>query len=151
MERTVDFKKILFPTDFTEPSKEALQYALSLARRYSARLYVVHVVNFSDEAAGFYVPHISFERLDEEMKQRAEGLLKSFCKEGLREFKDYESVLLEGEPYKEIVRFVEKENIDIIVMVSYCKEGLDRFLFGSTTERVIRKTDCPVLIVHPSK
>ncbi len=144
-----DFRRILFPTDFTDVSEEALGAALSLARRYGARLYVVHVVNIKDEAAGFYVPHLSFEKLDKDMEAGASMMLKDFCLKNIKGFRDYEMHVLKGEPFEEIIAFAEDNKIDMIVMGTYGKTGIDKFFFGSTTERVIRKADCPVLIVPP--
>jgi nucleotide-binding universal stress UspA family protein len=144
------FKRILFPTDLTAPSENAFPSALSLARQYRAKLYIIHVVDTGHEAAGFYVPHLSFERLHGELRQGAEGMLKKFCRSRLRDFKGCEMQVLEGEPYREIIKFVNDNKIDIVVMGTFGKGRMDRFMFGSTTERVIRKVKCPVLVVPPA-
>jgi nucleotide-binding universal stress UspA family protein len=146
-----DFKRILFPTDLTAASEDAFPSVLGLARRYKARLYIIHVVDTVHEAAGFYVPHLSFERLHGELRHGAEGVLKKFCTRRLRGFKAYKTAILEGEPYKEIIKFVNDNKIDVIVMGTFGKGRVDRFVFGSTTERVLRKVKCPVLVVPPAK
>ncbi|MFQ5465404.1 MAG: universal stress protein [Thermodesulfobacteriota bacterium] len=144
-----DFSRILFPTDLTEASDAAAEYALTMATHYKARLYVVHTVDTSGEAAGFYLPHISFENLDHEMVVNAEKMLDKYC---ARFFKGLEECVQEvylGIPYEEILKAVEDKDIDLVIMGAFARGRLDHFLFGSTTERVMRKIDRPVLVVPP--
>jgi nucleotide-binding universal stress UspA family protein len=144
-----NFKRVLFPTDLTAASDYAFSYALSLARRYRAKLSVIHVVDTAHEAAGFYVPHLSFEKLHGELKEGAAAELKRFCTKRLRGFKAYETDILEGEPYSQILKFIDDNKIDIAVMGTFGRGRMDRFIFGSTTERVMRKARCPVLVIPP--
>ncbi|HLC17537.1 MAG TPA: universal stress protein [Thermodesulfobacteriota bacterium] len=144
-----DFKRILLPTDFSDASEKAASYALSLARSYGAKLHVLHVVDLTDEPSGFYVPHLSYEKLNEEMKASAEKMLKRFTGRVFKGIKDIETHVVAGEPYKEIIRLVKDADIDVVVVGSSGKSGVDRFLFGSTAERVMRKLDRPVLVVPP--
>lgn len=148
--RAKSFKRILFPTDLTEPSEHVFSYVVSLVRRYKAKLYVIHVVDTVHEAAGFYVPHLSFEKLHGDLRQGAEGVLKKFCSRRLRAVKSYESAILEGETHEEILKFIDKNRIDLVVMGTFGRGRMDRFIFGSTTERVMRRARCPVLIVPPA-
>lgn len=144
-------RKILLPTDFSSVSEEAAAYALTLARQNKARLYVLHVVDTSHEAAGFYLPHLSYENLDKELKTVAADMLGKFASKMFRGYRNVERHVLAGEPSKEILKVVKGGAVDLIVMGTYGKEGIDRFFFGSTTERVMRKAGCPVLVIPPSK
>lgn len=144
------FNKVIFPTDLTNASDSAASYAAMLAEQYGAEVVVVHVVDTSEEAAGFYLPHISYETLDKEMKAEAEKMLESYC---AQRFKGVESLTKEiraGEPYQEILAAIDEHGVDLVVMGTFTKGRLDHFLFGSTTERVMRKTRRPVLVVPPS-
>ncbi|HHL39739.1 MAG TPA: universal stress protein [Deltaproteobacteria bacterium] len=145
------FKKILFPTDFSSASESALSHALTIAVKFSARLYVLHVIDTSREAAGFYVPHLSYEKLDGEMRAGAKQMLDKFCVSNLRDFEDYEPVILMGAPDVEITNFARNSGVDLIVMATHGMSGIERLIFGSTTERVLRKSGCPVLMVPPSE
>jgi nucleotide-binding universal stress UspA family protein len=78
-----NFKRISFPTDFSVSSEYALKYALSLAEKYKSKLYILHVADASKDASGFYVPHFSIEKLDDEMKDAAQKMLKWFCDKNL--------------------------------------------------------------------
>lgn len=144
-------QRILFPTDFSGASIHAAGYALSLAEKYKARLRVVHVMETSREARGFYLPHFSFDKLDEEMRASAKDMLRKFVETRFKGFSDIETDLLEGEPYKEILKQVKSSDPDIVVMGTFGKARVDRVIFGSTTERVMRKSPCPVLVIPPPR
>lgn len=148
---TKGFKKILFPTDFTDASVAAASYALMLARQSKGRIYVLHVVDVSREAAGFYLPHLSFEKLDKELKASASEMLKNFCARHFKGFKGFEQSILVGEPYKEILKSAKGSGMDLVVMGTFGRTRVDRLLFGSTTERVMRRAECPVLVIPPTK
>jgi nucleotide-binding universal stress UspA family protein len=144
------FERVLFTTDFSAVSEQAASFAHTMACQNRARLYVLHVIDTSGEPAGFYVPHVSFDKLDKEMVPAAQDMLKAFSARVLKGAKGIELRVLIGEPYKEIVKFINGQAIDVVVMGTGRRSGIDRFLFGSTTERVLRKADCPVLIIPPS-
>ena len=137
---------ILHPTDFSEGAHAALDYAKALAKQYNASLTLLYVMNDIRRGQGWYVPHFSLDNFFEEMKVNAEKKLKHFCYEEAREIKDVNSIILRGEPDEEIVGYAKHNGIDLIVIGSYSKSGMD-FIFGSTTRKVLRKADCPVLCV----
>lgn len=145
------FEKILFPTDFSESSSVAAEYARDLARLYKARLYVLHVVDISYEAAGFYIPHLSFEKLNKELRESAKEMLQKFVSKHFKGFKKIETHVLVGEPYVEILKVIKGSKIDLAILGPYGKTGIDRVLFGSTTEKVMKKATCPVLVVPPNQ
>jgi nucleotide-binding universal stress UspA family protein len=144
----MEISKILFPTDFSGSSDASAAHAVDLARRYGARLYVLHVIYDIEKNVGWYVSHINTEELYAQMQASAEKELKRLRKEQLQEYKDMESVLLRGIPYEEIIGFAENNGIDLIVMGSHGRKGLDRFIFGSTASKVVKNAPCPVLTVR---
>lgn len=146
-----EIKKILFPTDFSVASDYALSYAISLAKRFKAGMFFIHVVDTSYDISGFYIPHISVEKLIQEMEDSAEARLKKISIKIPRKVKIYEAVVKSGSPYKEIIKFSKNKGIDMIIMGTHGKSGTDHFFFGSTTERVIKQADCPVLTIRPPK
>lgn len=145
------FERILFPADFSSVSENAASFALSAARQNKARLVVMHVVDVSSEPAGFYVPHLSYEILDEEMEKAASVMLERFSARFFKGYKNIELSVSVGVPYKVILKAINDPSTDMIVMGSSGRGKVDRFLFGSTTERVLRKAACPVLIIPPAR
>lgn len=139
---------ILFATDFSESSEHAFEYAYSLATTYSARLIIIHVINEPVDLRGFYVPHISFEKLEKEIEAGAETMLEKFCRTRLADYANYESRVVTGIPYEEILKVAATENAAMIVLGTHGRSGLDHLLFGSTAERVVRKANSPVLTVR---
>lgn len=141
-------ERILFPTDFSEGAAHALRYAVDLTRRYNAKLYVLHVIYDFTKATGSHIPHVSADELYKEMKEWAIKEIDKSCIEDIRELSDVDKKVLEGVPYEEIINFAEKEKVDIIVIGTYGRSGLERFIFGSTAERVVRRAPCAVLTVR---
>jgi len=137
---------ILYATDFSEGSNAALDYVKSLARQYGARVTMMYVVDEVAGGHGWYVPHISLDELYKDMEASAKKKLDHCCYEELREFKDVERVVAKGVPDEQIVKYADDHGVDMVVMGAFSKAGMD-FLFGSTTEKVLRKAKCPVLCV----
>ncbi|MFA5353150.1 MAG: universal stress protein [Thermodesulfovibrionales bacterium] len=144
----MEIKKILFPTDFTEGAMNALPYALDLAKSYGAKLYLMHVVYDIATASGLYVPHISVDEMYKEIEASAEKELERFGFEQRQEVRDVQYILRRGVPYEEVLKFIQEEGIDLVVIGTHGRKGLDRVLFGSTAERIVRNSPCPVLTVR---
>jgi len=147
----MNFKTILFATDFSEGSKNALPYAVDLAKRYEAKLYFMHIVYDVARTTGWYVPHISVEEMYNDLEKGARTELEKTFTEEMRGLKDIEHVVMKGIPYEEITKFAETNKIDLIVLATHGRTGLDRLLFGSTAEQVVRYAPCPVLSVRLPK
>lgn len=144
----ISIKKILFPTDFSENSNHASDYAVDLAQKLGARLYILHVIHELIDTTGFYIPNISLDQLQKDLEQGAEEMMNKFCREKMGDFRDYESASVIGLPYIEILNMAKEKGIDIIVMGTHGRTGIDRVLFGSTAEKVVKKAPCPVLTVR---
>ena len=144
----MDFKTILFATDFSEGSDFAFQSALSLARKFDGKLILIHIINEPVDLRGFYVPHISFDKLEEEIEQGAEKLMEKFCRSHMQDFNNYESIVSPGIPYDEIIKKAVTFNADLIVLGTHGRTGLDHVLFGSTAEKVVRKSPIPVMTIR---
>lgn len=144
----MEIKKILFATDFSEGSSHALPYAVDLAKRYGAKLYFVHVLYDIAKTAGWYVPHVSLDEVYQDIRKGAMAELEKSFVDEMRGFKDIERLVLTGTPYEEIIKFASEKKVDLIVLGTHGRKGLDRMIFGSTAEQVVRKAPCPVLSVR---
>ncbi len=147
----MEIKRILFPTDFSEGAMNALPYAVDMVRHYGAKLYMIHVIHDLIAVSGLHIPHISVDEIYKEMAAAAKKELEEFGEIERRDAKNIEYAILRGVPYEEILKFVDKNNIDLIVIGTHGRKGLDRVLFGSTAERVVRNAPCPVLTVRGPK
>jgi nucleotide-binding universal stress UspA family protein len=140
-------EKILFPTDFSEGSYNAVPYAVDFSRQYNAKLYIVHIIYDFTKATYSHIPHISSDQVVDDITVWAENEIDKCYREQIRGLPGVEKLVLNGVPHEEIVKFAEDRKIDIIVMGTYGRTGLDKLIFGSTAERVVRKAPCPVLAV----
>ncbi len=143
-----DFSAILVAVDFSDSSDNAFQMALSLADKFDARLVILHVINEPVDLRGFYVPHISFEKLEEEIEEGAKKMMESFCRQHISDFDNYETLIVPGFPYEQIISQAENTGSELIVLGTHGRTGLDHVLFGSTAEKVVRKSKLPVLTVR---
>lgn len=144
----MEIRSILFPTDFSEGSSQALRYAVDLAQRYGAKLFVIHVIYDVVKATGWYVPHVSVDKMYEDIRESAKKELERFGVEELSVLKNVERLVLSGVPHEEIINFAKEQKIDLIVMGTHGRKGVDRILFGSTAAQIVRFAPCPVLTVR---
>jgi nucleotide-binding universal stress UspA family protein len=144
----MEIKSILFPTDFSEGSSQALQYAVDMAKRYGAKLYVVHVIYDIAKVTGWYVPHVSMDQMYHDIEEGARKELDKFGVEMLDGLNGLERSIVMGVPHEEIISFAKKNKVDMIVMGTHGRKGIDRILFGSTAAHIVRFAPCPVLTVR---
>ena len=144
-----EIKTILFPTDFTESSTKVLPYALYLAEKLGAKIIVLFVVEELAKYANFYVPHSALDNLEAELMESAQKKMESFMEEHLADFSQAESLVLRGDVAEEIVKTAAEKNVDLIVMGTHGRKGLEKVLLGSVAERVIKNATCPVMTVNP--
>jgi nucleotide-binding universal stress UspA family protein len=144
----MEIKSILFPTDFSEGSAQALKYAVDMATRYGAKLYLVHVIYDIAKATGWYVPHVSMDKMYKDIEAGAKKELETFGMEELSGVKNLERIVITGVPHEEIMNFAKKNKVDLIIMGTHGRKGIDRVLFGSTAAQVVRYAPCPVLTVR---
>ena len=141
------FRKILCPTDFSEPSYNALNAANELSLHFSATLVLVHVVPLVIDiptSADFYTPS------DVEAAQaRAKETLQEVVEKRISEKVRIRTKVVVGDPGDEIVRTAADENAGIIVIGTHGLTGWRRFIFGSVAEKVVRLAPCPVLTIQP--
>jgi nucleotide-binding universal stress UspA family protein len=148
----IKLKKILYPTDFSESSLEALKYAVSFARDYKAKLVLMHVVNEKIFSEGLNLPRVSApDALAKELAAEAERQLKNLIPAADRTGLDWEMAILQGMPFLEIIRYARANDVDLIVIGTHGRSGVEHIIFGSTAEKVVRKSPCPVLSVRPSQ
>lgn len=142
------FSTILVAIDFSDSSDNAFQAAQLMARQFSARLLIVHVINEPVDLRGFYVPHISFDKLEEEIEEGAKKLMETFCRQHIVDFDNFETFIVPGIPYEAIISKATDETADLIVLGTHGRTGLDHVLFGSTAEKIVRKSPIPVMTVR---
>jgi nucleotide-binding universal stress UspA family protein len=134
----INIKKILYPTDFSSFSTQAYFHAIALAEKHRASLTILYV----------YVPGVSRPHDGGDAPPD-----KQYWQEMLEQIRPIDPdipvshILLEGDPATEIVRFAQDAGMDLIVMGTHGRTGLERLLMGSVAEKVMRESPCSVLVV----
>lgn len=144
----IRFKKILCPVDFFETSSRSVKYAKALAANYQAGVHVLHVVAPVIPAA--YGAPFSVTDMTEDLEKEARRLLEKFKKSPPAGVPVTTEVAL-GDIDTEILRSVQKQKADLVVMGTHGRRGFERFVMGSTTERLIRRCPVPLITIGSGK
>ena len=143
------YKKILIATDGSEHTKRAVDYGVDLSKNTGAKIHAVYVV---DTAAFASIPmDAAWESMYELLRQEGDEATKYVAEKAEAEDLETERLTVEGHPAEEIIKYAEDNAIDVIIMGTIGKSGLDRFLLGSVAEKVVRTSKIPVLVVRGKK
>ena len=146
------FKKILCPTDFSEPSLEALQYGVELALHFVAELHIVHVISPVPPEYPYPTPPFisgyDLASYQQELTASAENALKALVAQKVSPQVRTLATVVTGDPALAIVRMAEQEGVDLIVIATHGQSGWRHFVFGSVAEKVVRLAPCPVLTIR---
>ncbi len=140
--------KILLAVDFSETSETITEYAKMLASSMDAEILVIYSAPSLSQYVGFHVPPSSIDNFVGEIVSGAEKTMETFLNENFEGFKVTGKVV-NGYPAEEILNMATDENCDLIIMGTHGRTGIDRILFGSVAEKVVKCSKIPVLTVRP--
>ncbi len=143
-------RNILLPTDFSDCSAAAFEHASTFAVMYNARLHVLHVAK-TPTSMTFDSDGFGLENVQTSHRSTHEDEVKRFVEKILPHQTKIIEVVRFGQPYKEIVDYALHEEIDLIVIATHGRTGLNHLMMGSVAEKVVRFSPVPVLTVKPSK
>lgn len=148
----MDIKKIVLTTDLSSNADAASEYAVELAKKFGASIYLVHVF----ESDIYYAGTMESAAMNDpaEFFKHARDKRQLALKEAARTLAaatglPVNDVFREGHAANEIVTFAKDENADCIVIATHGRSGLSHLIFGSVAEKVVRMSSCPVLSVRP--
>lgn len=141
-------KKIICAVDLSQHSGIVADYAKTLAQGLGSEIYVIHAAPSLAQYVGFHVPPSSIESFVGEIVAGAEKSLDTFVAENFPNMKVTTKVL-NGYAAEEILAYGESISADLIIMGTHGRTGIDRILFGSVAERVVKSSSIPVLTIRP--
>jgi len=144
-----EFTRIMVPVDFSENAPKLLQSAVEIAEKFSAELHVVFVVQSFEDYSGFFVPHMPINQFEDEMVQSAGTKMESFLHENLKTKPTNKTKILKGDVAEEITGYAAENDMSMIIMGTHGYKGLEKVLFGSVAEKVVKTAPCPVLTINP--
>ena len=143
-----DIKKIMCAVDFSEQSKHVAEYAMSFAKAFGAEVLCVYVAPSLSQYVGFKVPASSIDEFVGEIVSGAENTMTQFLEENFAGVNATGKVLT-GYAAEEILDLSASEKVDMIVMGTHGRKGIDRMLFGSVAEKIVKTAKCPVVTIRP--
>jgi len=146
-----EFKKILFPVDLSESSEKILPYVQAVAKKFEAKIHILFAARVFEYFTSIYVPHPSINKFEKEIIDGAEKKLYEFIDKYFKEYPGTKTVVVAGDASEEIINYIESQGIDLIIMGTHGRKGLDKVMFGSVAERVVKTSPVPVLVVNPYK
>lgn len=143
----MDPKKILWPTDLSDNASKALPYVQSLGRQYQLQVHLLYVIEELARHESWYgdfdASHI--EEIQSWEKKKAQERLEKICKTYLQDCPLYIKHVAVGDPSEEILKLVDEEKLDMVVMATKGRKG--RFAFGSVAEKVVKNVPVPVITI----
>lgn len=146
----IQLKRILFPTDFSKRAAEAALYACDFVETFGAELHLLHVIEPHLGSTPQLGMGLAIPKRVEETEQEANQALDEVLEKAWGKERSVVKAVVKGEAFVEIIRYAKTHDIDLIVMATHGRTGLEHVLIGSVAERVVRKAPCPVLTVRPA-
>jgi nucleotide-binding universal stress UspA family protein len=143
------FHQVLFPVDLSDISPQLVPYVKAFAQAFKARVHLLFAARVMGQYTGLYVPAPAVSSFEQNILEGAQKKLDEFRD---THFPDAPGVVLSvrsGDPAEEILAYIGEEKIDAVVMGTHGRKGLDRVLFGSVAEQVVKRSPVPVMTVNP--
>lgn len=147
-------KTVVTPVDFSDNANTIARSAAYVAGSFGAALHLVFVVQNFEDYSGFFVPPVTLPNLEKEIFESAQHRMEEFVasnKDAISQagVTEVTSKVLSGDIAEEIFQYVQDNNVNLIVMGTHGYKGLERIMFGSIADKVVKTSCCPVLTINP--
>ena len=154
MKRINQVKTVVTPVDFSDNSQLIAESAAFMAGSFKASLVLLFVVQKFEDYSGFFVPQMNVPDFEQDLFRQADEKMEAFCK-------DFEAVAKEqgvvnitgkvevGDVTEQIVSYADAQEHALIVMGTHGYKGLEKIMFGSVADKVVKTASCPVLTINP--
>lgn len=150
----MEIKRVLVPIDFSDNAEKIVVAGAYVAGTFKAEIHLVFVVQNFDDYSGFFVPPVNLPNLEKELFESAQERMVAFVR-------DHEEMIrsrgvpkivhkvLAGDVGEELLNYAKTMDCDLIVMGTHGYKGLERILFGSIADKVVKNACCPVMTINP--
>jgi nucleotide-binding universal stress UspA family protein len=142
-------KKILFPIDLSDVSPKIAPWVIMMAEMFKAQICLLFVARTFEYLYSFHLSQKDIDNFVLRFAEGAEAKIKEFAKTNLREYSNFKTDIVSGDPADAILEYIEPEEINLVIMGTHGRKGLDRILFGSVADRVVKMSPVPVLTINP--
>ncbi|OQX17719.1 MAG: universal stress protein [Desulfobulbaceae bacterium A2] len=145
---------VLTPVDFSENAEKIAQFAACMAGRFQVPLRFLFVVQSLEDYTGFFTPPLQMPNMEQELLRGAQDKMESFLAEHSALFSEngvtqVDGQVLSGDVGEQILRHAEEHPCCLIVMGTHGYKGLERVMFGSVADHVVKNATCPVMTINP--
>jgi nucleotide-binding universal stress UspA family protein len=141
----ITYPRILFPADLTDQSAVVAEHVVAMVDKFAAELHMVHVI------ARYEGPTFSsITDVIDQIKDNAQKEMDEFAATHFPNVKEVQTAVLVGHSGRQILNYIEKRDISMVVMGTHGRSGLGAAFFGSVAQRVVQSAKVPVLTVHPA-
>ncbi len=145
-------KRILFPTDLSEVTTPKLvPHVRTMVTHFSSELHILYVARLFQYFTAIYVPHPSINMFERELVEGAQRRMEEFREAHFDDIPGVHTEVILGDASEQIISYAGEQNMDMIIMGTHGRKGLDRVIFGSVAEKVVKSCPVPVLIINPYK
>ncbi len=143
------FKKILFPVDFSDVSPEIAPWVRMMAEQFKAEIHLLFVARGLEYLSGVYVHPDSIKVFAGEVMKGGETSMEEFVSAHFVGYPSLKTKVDLGDATEKILEYIKSEGIDLVIMGTHGRKGLERVIFGSVADRVIKMSSAPVLSINP--
>ena len=143
------FDKILFPVDLSESSDTIVPYVQLMGEKFQSRIYLLYVARVFQYFTEIYVPSPSIIQFENEIINGAQKRLHEFAGKYFKTFKAIQTAVVSGDPAEMILQNIKEQDIDLVIMGTHGRKGVEKILFGSVADRVVKTSHIPVMVVNP--
>jgi nucleotide-binding universal stress UspA family protein len=142
-------QRILFPVDLTEGTEKLIPHVITMVDKFGAQLHVLFVVRVFQYFTNIYVPNPSIDLFETELVEGARKKMDEFVLAHFGRLSNVQSEVILGDPSDTILTYIKDNAVDMVVMGTHGRKGLDRVIFGSVAERVVKWAHIPILVINP--
>jgi nucleotide-binding universal stress UspA family protein len=141
--------RIVVPVDFSEATDGLVDYAVNMAKKIASKVHFIHVLNVYPGDAMFGVPFP--QDCEEKLRLAAKERIANLVKDMTEKTAGCTGEVISGDPVDKIIACAKEKDCDLIIIGTHGAKGLEKMLLGSVAERVVKRADCPVLVMNPFK
>ncbi|MFH2044438.1 MAG: universal stress protein [Pseudomonadota bacterium] len=147
----MEFKKILFPIDFSEASPKIVPYVTEMADKFNSEIHVLFVARAFQYFTTIYVPHPSVDLFESAIVDGGRKSIEEFTEKYFKEPEKIIISIVNGDAAEEIINYINEKDIDLLIMGTHGRKGIDKLIFGSVAEKVTKATPIPMMLIKPYK
>ncbi len=144
-----EFKKILFPVDLSKTSGKIVSHVQMMVEKFDAELHLLFVARVLNHYQGMYVDVVAINQFEKSVVTGATKRLEEFKNEHFKSVSIVKAEVVTGDISNQILKYIVEKEIDLIILGTHGRKGLEKIVFGSVAERISKISPVPVMLINP--